>query len=293
MADRIKVAYIAGTGKTGSTLLGKLLGQVEDFVDVGELVNIDAQFDQNQKCGCGTAVRSCQFWAEVLKKGIGGIDKLERRPWHRLKTRYLPALLLPGARRFLVRHFHQLYRLHQAVHDVGKARVVVDSSKSAFYGAVLNLFPGVEVYTLHLVRDVRASEGSMYRLKQEGSAKFGKRSTWWNSVRWMIVNILTEGAAKWVGSPYRLVRYEDLTSDPKKTLGDILDFLSEDPSKQNFIEGHTAILGKTHTVAGSAIRFKESPIELRLDERWRSNLPERNRAVVDGLTRWFRQRYGY
>jgi Sulfotransferase family len=293
MADRIKVVYIAGTGKTGSTLLGKLLGQVEGFVDVGELVNIDAQFDQNQKCGCGAAVGNCRFWGEVLNKGIGGIDKLERKPWRRLKTRYLPALFLPGARRFLTRHFHQLYRLHQAVHDIGKARVVVDSSKSAFYGAVLALFPGVDVYTVHLVRDVRASEGSMYRLKQEGSTKFGGRSTWWNSVRWMIVNLLTEWAAKRVRSPYRLVRYEDLTSDPKKTLSDILEFLSEGQSKLTFIEGHTAILGKTHTVAGSAVRFKESPIELRLDERWRSSLPERNRAVVDGLTRRFRQRYGY
>lgn len=293
MADRFKVAYIAGTGKSGSTLLGKLLGQAEGFVDVGELVNIDAQFDRGEKCGCGTAVAACEFWTEVVEKGIGGIDKLERRSWRRLKTRYLPLLLLPGARWFLPRHFDQLYRLHRAVHDVGKAHAAADSSKSAFYGAVLNLFPDVDVYTLHLVRDVRASEGSMYRLKREGSAKFGRRSTWWNSVRWMMVNLLTEWAARRVGSPYLRIRYEDLIANPKKTLENILEFMSEDSSKLGFLEGHMAILGKTHTVAGSNVRFKECPIELRLDERWRSELPERHRAVVDGLTRRFRQRYGY
>lgn len=293
MEQNIKVLYIAGTGKTGSTLLGKLLGQVEGFIDVGELANVDAQFDGKQKCGCGKGVASCKFWTQVLAKGLGGIDRLDRRRWRRLKTRYLPLIWLPGARRFLTQYFRQLRDLHQAVHEVGQARVVADSSKSAFYGAVLNLFPGVDVYTLHLVRDVRASEGSMFRLKGEGSAKFARRSTWWNSVRWMIVNLITEWAAKRAGSPYLRVRYEDLINDPRKTLGSILRFMGEAPAPLAFLAGHTTVLGKTHTVAGSNVRFKEGPIELRLDERWKTSLPAHTLAVVDGLTRSFRRRYGY
>ncbi|MCF7983895.1 MAG: sulfotransferase [Thiohalocapsa sp.] len=293
MDQKIKVLYIAGTGKTGSTLLGKLLGQVEGVVDVGELINIDVQYAHDEKCGCSAPVKSCAFWTQVVEQGVGGIERLDRKRWHRLKTRYLPLLAIPGAKRFLTGYFAQLHDLHRAVHDVGGARVVADSSKSAFYGAVLNLFPDIDVYTLHLVRDVRASEGSMYRLKHEGSEKFSRRSTWWNSVRWMLVNLVTEWAAKWVRSPYERVRYEDLVAHPEQTLRKILDFVGASDAELGFLDGNTATLGKTHTIAGSGVRFKESAMDLKLDERWRTTLPEDRLAVVDRWTSRFRRRYGY
>jgi len=293
MEPRIKVIYIAGTGKSGSTLLGKLLGQIDGFMDVGELINITRQHDHNQRCGCGVRVDLCPFWSRVLAQEPGGIGKLDRGRWGRLKTRYLPLLAIPGSGGLLRRYFSQLYRVHRAILEVGQGRVIVDSSKSAFYGGVLNLFPDIDVYTVHLVRDVRACEGSMYRLKREGAGKFAARSTWGNSLRWMFVNRITEWAARRVDSPYLRVRYEDLVSNPKQTLTEIAQFVDQPPVRLGFIDGNSAVLGRTHSIAGSSVRFAESTIELRLDERWKKHLPERNRAVVDGLTRRFRRRYGY
>lgn len=290
---RIKIAFIAGTGKSGSTLLGKLLGQVEGFVDVGELINIDWQFEREQDCGCGNPVKACDFWSSVLQSSIGDVASLDIKRWHRLKTRYLPLLLVPGFRRRLQRYFAQLHKIHIAVATTAQSRVTVDSSKSAFYGAVLGLFPDLDVLTIHLVRDVRGSEASMHRLKSEGSGKWVKRNTWWNSLRWMIVNLLTEWTARLSGSRYLRVRYEDLVSDPRNVLEEILAALEETRPTLGFLSGNTAQLGETHTIAGSGVRFKRGPIELKLDERWRETLPEGNRAVVDGLTRWFRRRYGY
>jgi hypothetical protein len=112
-------------------------------------------------------------------------------------------------------------------------------------------------------------------------------------VRWVLVNLVTEWSAKWVGSPYLRVRYEDLIQEPAATLRTILDFVGETEAKLDFLDGPTAQLGKTHTVAGSSVRFKESAMELRLDERWKTVLPPENLAVVDRWTRRFRKRYGY
>ncbi len=290
---RIKVAFIAGTGKSGSTLLGKLLGQIDGFADVGELINIDWQFERDDKCGCGDRVRTCDYWTKAVANSIGTIDRLDRTRWHRLKTRYLPVLLVPGAGRFLRQYFEQLHDLIVASAQEAGARVIVDSSKSAFYGAVLAQFPDIKVYTVHLLRDVRGSEGSMHRLKSEGSGKWVNRNTWWNSVRWMIVNLLTEFAAILSHTHYIRVRYEDLVTDPTKTLAEIAKALGEPQEQLNFMSGNTAQLGKTHTIAGSAVRFKQGSMALVLDERWKESLPEENRAVVERLTRWFRRRYGY
>lgn len=293
MTNKIKIICIVGTGKSGSTLLGKLLGQVEGFTDIGELINIDQQFARGQKCACGVPAHECSFWSSAVASAFGGIEGLDKRRWQRLKTRYLPALALPGAGGWVRRYFRQLPRLHAALSDTSGAEVVVDGSKSVFYSAVLNLFPDLDVYALHLVRDVRASEGSMFRLKKEGSSKFSARSTSWNSVRWMLINRVAEWAAHRVHSPYRLVRYEDLIRKPEQTLRSILEFVGEDPDKVRFISGRVARLGITHSLAGSDVRFKRGNIELRPDERWREVLPERNVAVVDSLTRRFRRRYGY
>ncbi len=288
-----KVAFIAGTGKSGSTLLGKLLGQVDGFVDVGELINLDRQFSLGGKCGCGEAIVECGFWGEVLEKGIGGINHLDRKRWQRLKTRYMPLLIIPGSKGLLRRYFFQLHQIYGGLADVSRARVIVDSSKSAFYGAVLGLFPDVEVSMVHLVRDVRGSEGSMHRLKAEGANKWVKRNTWWNSIRWMIVNLLTEWTARLSGIRYIRVRYEDLVREPREALHAIAAVLNEADAEMSFLVGRTAELRETHTLSGSGVRFKVGSIELKLDERWKESLPGANRAVVDGLTRWFRRRYGY
>jgi hypothetical protein len=293
MTDKVKIICIVGTGKSGSTLLGKLLGQVEGFEDVGELINIDRQFARAEKCGCGVSVRECGLWSTTVASALGGIEGLDKRRWRRLKTRYLPVLALPGGADWARRYFHQLAHLQRALRDASGKEVIVDGSKSVFYSAVLNLFPDLDVYTLHLVRDVRASEGSMFRLKTEGSSKFSARSTWWNSVRWMLINRVAEWAARRVGSCYRRVRYEDLIAAPEQTLRGILEFAGEDADKVSFISGRVAHLRKTHSIAGSDVRLKQGAIALRPDERWREGLPERNLAVVDGLTRRFRRRYGY
>lgn len=290
--DKVKVLYIAGTGKSGSTLLGKLLGQVEGFEDVGELVNLAAQLRRGARCGCGSPVASCELWPRVLERAQSGGEGLCAARMAELKTRYLPLLSLPGAAAVLRRRHAQVARLQRAVRDLTGARVVVDGSKSAFYGAVLRLQPDLDVYTVHLVRDVRACEGSMYRLRTERPEKFAARTTGFNSLRWMLANLVTEWTARRRGGRWLRVRYEDLVARPRETLAEILDLVGE-RSSLDFIDGATARLGRSHNVAGSGVRFQDSPVELRLDERWRDALPEHNRALVDGLTRRFRQRYGY
>ncbi|WP_420910932.1 sulfotransferase [Thermus thermophilus] len=38
--EKVKVVFIGGYGRSGSTLLDRMLGQVEGFVSVGELRHI-------------------------------------------------------------------------------------------------------------------------------------------------------------------------------------------------------------------------------------------------------------
>jgi hypothetical protein len=52
-------------------------------------------------------------------------------------------------------------------------------------------------------------------------------------------------------------------------------------------------LGVDHTVAGNPMRFHQGPLALRLDEAWKSKLPERDQRIVAAVTTPLRLRYGY
>ena len=47
----LKVLFIAGTSRSGSTLLGQLLGQIDGFIHIGELRQLWKKgFGQNSPC---------------------------------------------------------------------------------------------------------------------------------------------------------------------------------------------------------------------------------------------------
>ena len=58
--------FIAGWGRSGSTILGNLLGETHGAVSVGELNNYWAmRASLRRTCGCGLPHDACPFWVEV------------------------------------------------------------------------------------------------------------------------------------------------------------------------------------------------------------------------------------
>src|SRR5215510_6114841 len=75
--NNVKVLFIAGSGRSGSTLLDMLLGQIGGFHSTGELRFIWSRgIGQNQLCGCGKPFRECEFWTEVVKEAFGGFENI-------------------------------------------------------------------------------------------------------------------------------------------------------------------------------------------------------------------------
>jgi hypothetical protein len=68
------VLYLAGWGHSGSTLAESLLDQVPGLVGVGEIKFLwERGLLQNRRCSCGTPLRSCDFWVQVLKEAFGAV----------------------------------------------------------------------------------------------------------------------------------------------------------------------------------------------------------------------------
>jgi hypothetical protein len=68
---KIKVLYIAGPSRTGSTILSQILGEVPNFFNSGELFNYWDRGIKNQGfCSCGKSVNDCAVWKQITREVV-------------------------------------------------------------------------------------------------------------------------------------------------------------------------------------------------------------------------------
>ncbi len=302
---KIKVLYIAGFGRSGSTILDNLLGQVDGFFSAGELCYIwDHHLAEEGLCGCGYPLKECAVWGKVLAEDdVAGINAREMSRLERggVRTRHLPLALLPRGRKLLAsrlaEYAENLEKTYRTVGRMTGARVIVDSSKNPLYGRVLDTIPSIDFYVVHLVRDPRAAAYSWLRKKLQPDRGEGgymdRPSPVKSSVMWTVWN--AAATVFWGRSPdrYLALRYEDLVVDPRAALGRILRMVGEMDRDLPFVDGYEVELEVSHTVAGNPNRFKTGKVKLRLDDEWKGRMRLRDRLVVTLLTLPGLLRYGY
>jgi len=300
------ILFIASMGRSGSTILDSILGQIPSFVSVGEIKFIwERGLKENRRCGCGKHFRSCPFWTQVFEEAFGGMDAVDSdeliAELNTTRTRHFPSMLMPGSgKRYSRRHasyLRDLGRLYRAVAKVSGCSVIVDSSKYPSHAFVLDLIDDLEVKILHVTRDPRAVAYSWTRVKydpdQDVPVPMPRQPAWLTAIYWNAWNVAIEALAKQGRRPYRMLRYEDLMIDPEPRMHDVLEFAGQPDEDLPFTGKHEVRLSANHTVSGNPIRFDTGTVLLKADDRWRTRMPN-SAAVVTNLITWpVRARLGY
>jgi hypothetical protein len=307
--DKIKVLYIGGFGRSGSTLLLRALGQIDGFFPVGEMWNIwKNSFGDDELCGCGRPFSECDFWNAVVHEAFGGSHQVNATEMIELKKSlynnwHLPMLVSPYLQtaRFqkgLETYLDTLNKLYRAIQRVSGSRVIIDSSKGPRYMYLLNQNPDIEVYALHLVRDSRAAAYSWQKKKIRPEVYWKETyleqpSLARSALLWDLVNVSFH-LFKHVDINYLMVPYEDLISSPRTWFSRIVEFLGEHEAGTPFFHNGCAIhLGMNHTVAGNPNRFQQGLVEFRLDSEWQRNMTRASKYFVTALTLPLLYSYGY
>ncbi len=305
----VRVVYIGGWGRSGSTLLDLILGQAQGLFSAGEVREIwQSGLVENRPCGCERPFRDCPFWQAVGEAGFGGWDRIPLREILRLRYSLdrpwsFPALPLGrlvnpiGVR--IQAYTGILQRLYTAIAEVSGARVIVDSSNLPSHAFLLRAMPDIDLRVIHLVRDSRAVAFSwrkhVEKQKSAGpSAALPRYDLGSSSLRWLYYNGLTQ-TLRPLQVPYTFVRYEDLMDAPRDQVGRLLRHagLIGDAAEPSYIEGHRVRLERNHTAEGNPMRFVTGELELRADQAWRRQMPPRDRRVVTALTLPLLAAYGY
>jgi hypothetical protein len=311
------VIYIAGSGRSGSTLLERTLGQMDGFVNVGELIDLFRRTAaQGERCGCGQAFADCPFWARVGTHAFGGwgdehlatVQSLQQHVARQRHTARLLAFRLAGRgfRQDVTRYGASYSCLYRAIAAETGAACVVDASKWPVQALALAR-AGIDVRVIHLVRDVRGvahslSKGVVARPHAMGESPdpTGENSLMWRTgvtsaaLRWVACQLQAESLGR-CGIPVTRVRYEDFVRDPRSTVTAALAALGlpRGPSHLTHLSGQHVMLGPGHGLSGNPSRFRNGEITLRADEKWREEMPRRDRTVVTAIGMPLLLRYGW
>ncbi len=299
------VLFIAGPGRSGSTLLDLLLGQIDGFCSTGEVRFIwERGFAQNQLCGCGKPFRECEFWTGVVEEAFGGFERVDYARFETLRRsaeRRVSKGLSPDEASSILgsyKEYFDAYRnIYAAIQKISGCRFIVDSSKNIANGFLLSVIQGIDLYTVHLIRDSRAVAYSWQRKKVRPEIHWeeklmSQRGIIKSATRWNSRNRLAH-ALRHNSKQYTRLRYEDLVSSPENSLSTLFADLEIETPALDFMSEHRAVLKTTHTVSGNPVRFVRREIEIQPDSEWQRAMARPQKWLVTLLTLPLLMRYGY
>lgn len=316
MTNPVPVLYVGGTGRTGSTVLDRMLGNVPGVFAAGEVTWLWFALRAGGRCACGERHIECPVWGPALAATFpeaarrhGGMGEVADEMFalrRRFDSRYLPAMTVPGASARLMKRLgpypERLGLLYRNLANITGASTIVDSSKEPHYATILNTRVELDLRFLHLVRHPLATAYSWDRQRTELGFGVGhemeRRGPVSAAVYYDVSNVAAD-ALFGGGDRYLRVRYEDLVGAPEAELVRIGEFagLTLDPDvAMGRKVARPADSGQTvsgHAAWGNPNRFATGPVVLRNDDEWQRLASPALRTWTSRLAGPVARRYGY
>ncbi|HEY2767361.1 MAG TPA: sulfotransferase [Solirubrobacteraceae bacterium] len=295
---------MVGDDRSGTTVIGTVLGQLPSATFVGEVSQVWRAFTTaDWRCSCGEPLGTCHFWRNVRATSRVDadfdVDSLRAVTEQlRLRPRALARLVRPTLDPSFAIYAAALARIYEAIAQTAGATLIVDSSKSAPELLLTARTLELDLRVLHVVRDPRAVAHSRSRripAMQPGSQWMASTGPLASSLRWAVRNTLIEAALTRGSAARHRMRYEDFAADPARALRSVsvdrdlsavLDELAE--------TGGRLAIGPRHALDGNTrVLRRATSIEIGPDEEWRAamSLSRRLAASVPALPLMFRYCY--
>ncbi|MCC6603867.1 MAG: sulfotransferase [Anaerolineae bacterium] len=295
--QKIPFVFLTAHAFSGSTLTSFLMGMHPEIATVGELTGPAQHLDlAAYPCSCGRLFQQDPFWQAVatavnqyglsysLTNYLDTRFELSRNPvWQRLLAGSFRSSKLEAARDQLLFALwpSQLARLKEqarrnelfarAILDVTEKSIFLDTAKDPMRIRYLPLAPNLDLYVIHLVRDVRGVVASIRSRHPETNVETAVRS-------WIARENNINRLLKTVPANRQIqVSYEDLVTNTLPTLNRLFIFLGAQPFEtlNNYRETE-------HHILGNKMRKRQSS-EIKLDEKWRTALSEKQLQLISRM----------
>jgi Sulfotransferase family len=318
----MKILFVVGPTRSGSTLLSRVLNEFAGVVSVGEVISLDLAFQSCRAqqlgrtsahgfvsnddadtaahrfsglCGCLRPLTDCSVWSAADRAAFGDPPDYSRWSWAAERPG-LTAFARKGAERWLNNDREALARVAESIYTelarVTGARVLVDESKSPLFGYFLCAQPWADVSPVRLVRDPRETAASWSQPKPYPGmlgGHFPTHPAHVSAINWLKRVVLADRLFKESGS---VVRFEDFIEDPVGVASQLLAGIGIDTAAPPTLE-HGMNFGVNHIIAGNPDKFERGEVETRRTNIHASRLTRRSAAIVTGMTLPLLRRYRY
>ncbi len=215
-AERPKVLYVMGAGRSGSTILGVALGNCADMFFAGEL----NRWLPRSGVPPREDVQRRLFWSGVRDDVDGAAELFGGRSTYLERSSALLDIRKWPTRRRLRRRYRAVSEdLYLAIRRATGLDYIVDTSHYPLRALELQALEGIDLYILYLVRDPRSVVASLGR-DDVAERRFDAPTS--NVYLWLthllsVVVFLRQPRARRL-----FVRYEDFLASPETVLRQIL-----------------------------------------------------------------------
>lgn len=287
------IIYIAGYGRSGSTLLERILSSHRRIFGMGEITNfLDLINNGSSFCSCGKQVYQCEFWSDVIKnfsntfKNLIELKKIQKE-FDSISGFINHFFERNSNQKIMYKNLNQklFYSIFQKLPP--ETNYLVDSSKttrqSFFRPISLSRLAFLNLKVIHLVRDGRGCmwsnlKGSNKRLERckDSYIHFATIRT---ATSWFLANIAAHIIqATFSPKNYCRIRYEDFVKYPSETMNRLGSFLDINFKIQAEMLKRRKNIPLGHQLAGNRLRSQKQII-LKPDIEWRKKLRLYNKLL--------------
>jgi hypothetical protein len=307
------IIMIISSGHSGSTLLDKSIGASDECFSLGEIINLNEEFNiaTHTHCGCGEKLIDCRFWGEILKNFnellsldlLSNTNDFDIRFKRRSILKTLYNLILPTYSKDCIRIAENNRILFESIFAETKAKILIDSSKSIDRALLLRKYlPEYKFVFIHLVRNGLAVLNSYrkdyYKLKlldkktqtvTEEVYKVKKSEINIITKSWIKLNLKMILISIFISSKdCQLIKFESFTRNPEA----ILRIISE-KFQIKFNEKMVRLDNDhNHIIGGNSSRINAKSIEYKPLNEFH-NLIESDIKFFTKRAGWLNRFFGY
>ncbi len=286
MTNKRQLLYIMSPSYSGSTLLTRLLAAHPDIATVGELKSSEHGNEADYLCSCGALLRECKFWSEVVRQLESQNIAFDIYNWETritsknlianrvlrplVKGRFLESIrraaifCVPPVKQALSTALGKNEAIINVACGLQDGSTFLDESKDPLRALY---FYNSDIWDLRVISLIRDGRGIVNSdMKHNAKSCTDATNHWKEKIKEMV-----RFESYLPAENLLQIRYEDLCNETDLTLQKIEEFAGL-PTK--LTEARQTGVPIQH-ILGNEMRLRDMS-QIRLDEKWRTELSERD-----------------
>ena len=296
---KIPLIYILSNGRSGSTILDMLLGSFPGIWTLGEAQLLPLELNVGGVCGTGETIRDAAFWKDLVdtirfEEEDMSVSYFRRTNAHGSHTGAVlrrQLLEMFGGRgepdrierygRLNYEFFARVIQHAEAHGFADRIHWLVDASKDPYRLMWLQRSGYFDIRVIHLTKQPPAF---VYSTARHEGGKISKYMVLRMTLRWIIENAIMKRVCDTCFLPTQVypLAYETLANDAAQSfrkIGEHFNIDLADYAPHRFREY------ANYGISGNKSRWENA--QVRLDEKWKTQLPKHHQYLVSWLTRPF------